>query len=50
MNVRVFEKADTDVSIREVLGVMSRLNSGKVNGVDEVKAEYLKSGGYVCVE
>ena len=36
--------------IKEVLGAVSRLKCGKVSGVDEVKAEYLKSGGYVCVE
>ena len=30
--------------------VSSRFNYGKASGVDEVKAEYLKSGGYVCVE
>ena len=44
------EKANTDVSTKEVLEAVSRLNCGKVSGVDEVKAEYLKSGGYVCAE
>ena len=29
---------------------MSRLKCGKASGVDEVKAEYLKSGGYECAE
>ena len=50
MNVRVFEKADIDVSIKEVLGAVSRLKCGKASGVNGVKAEYLKSGGYVCAE
>ena len=50
MNVRVFEKADTDVTIKEVLGAVSRLKCGKASGVDEVKAEYLKSREYVCAE
>ena len=39
-----------DVSMKEVFGAVSRLKGGKASGVDEVKAEYLKSGGYVCAE
>ena len=50
MNVRVFEKADMNVSINEVLEAVRRLKCGKASGVDEIKAEYLKSGGYVCAE
>ena len=50
MNVRIFEKANADVSVSEVLGAVSRLKGGKASGLDEVKAEYLKSGGYVCAE
>ena len=46
----MFGKANTDVSMKEVLGAVSRLKCGKTSGVDEVKAEYLKSGGYVCAE
>ena len=38
--MRVFEKADTDVSIKEVLGAVSRLKFGKASGVDELKAEF----------
>ena len=50
MNVRVFERANAEVSMREVCGAISRLKCGKASGVDGVKAEYLKSGGYVCAE
>ena len=50
MNVRVFEKADVDIGINEVLGAVSRMKGGKASGVDEVKAEYLKYGGYMCAE
>merc|ERR1711989_33673 len=49
-NVRIFEKANADVSVSEVLGAVNRLKGGKASGLDEVKAEYLKSGGYVCAE
>ena len=50
MNMRVFEKANAAVSMKEVLEAISRLKFGKASGVDGVKAEYLKSGGYVCAE
>jgi len=50
MNVRVFEKADTDISMMEVVGAVSRLGNGKASGVDDVKAEYLKSDGNMCAE
>ena len=50
MNVRVFEKADMNVSVNEVLKAVCKLKDGKASGVDEIKAEYLKSGGYVCAE
>ena len=33
-----------------VFGAVCRFKCGKASGVDEVKAEYLKSGGYVCAE
>merc|ERR1711989_21096 len=50
MNVRIFEKANANVSVSEVLGAVSRLKGGKASGLDEMKTEYLKSGGYVCAE
>ena len=50
MNVRVFEKADTEISLNEVERAVNKLGCGKASGVDEVKAEYLKSGGYMCAE
>ena len=50
MNVRVFEKADTDISMKEVVGAVSRLRNGKASVVDDVKAEYLKSGGNICAK
>ena len=50
MNVRVFEKADTDITMTEVVAAVSRLGGGKASGVDEVKGEYLRSGGNVCAE
>ena len=46
----MFEKASTDMSMKEVCEFIRRLKGGKASGVDGVKAEYLKSGGYVCVE
>ena len=50
MSVRVFEKADTDITMTEVVGAVNRLGGGKASGVDDVKAEYLKSGGMMCAE
>ena len=50
MNVRVFEKADAEISMSEVQGAIRKMKSGKASGVDGVKAEYLKSGGKVCAE
>ena len=50
MNVRVFEKADANVSMKEVLEALCELKCGKACGVDGVKAEYLKCAGYVCAE
>ena len=50
MNVRVFEKADTDISKKEVVGAVSRLGNGNASGVDDAKAEYMKSGGNMCAE
>ena len=50
MNLRVFEKADTDISIKEVVGAVIRLGNGKASGVDDVKSEYLKIGGNKCAE
>ena len=46
----VFEKADVEISRSEVLGLIRKMKSGKANGVDGVKAEYLKGGGEVCIE
>ena len=50
MSVRVFEKADTDITMTEVVGAVNRLGGGKASGVDDVKAEFLKSGGMMCAE
>ena len=50
MKVRVFEKANVDVSTDEVQKTVDRLKMGKATGMDEVAAEYIRSGGYVCVE
>ena len=44
MNVRRFEKASMDVSIKEVCDAIGRLKGGKASGLDGVKGEYLKSG------
>ena len=44
MNVRVFGKVDTDIRMKEVVGAVSWMGNGKASGVDDVKAEYLKSG------
>lgn len=50
MNVRVFEKGNMDISLDEVVRAVNRLKGGKASGVDEMKAEYLKSGGHMCAE
>ena len=50
MNVRMFQKADANVSMKEVLEALCELKCGKACGVDGVKAEYLKCAGYVCAE
>ena len=42
MSVRVTEKSYTDISMKEVVGAVSRLENGKESGVDDVKAECLK--------
>ena len=47
MNVRMFEKADANVSMKEVLKALCELKCGKACGVNGVKAEYLKFAGYV---
>ena len=36
--------------MKEVLEALSKLKCWKASGVDGVKAEYLKSAGYVCAE
>ena len=44
MKVQVFEKANVDVSTDEVQKTIDRLKMGKVTGMDEVAAEYIRSG------
>ena len=41
MKVRVFEKANVDVSTDEVQKTVDRLKMGKATGMDEVAAEYM---------
>ena len=41
MKVRVFEKANVDVSTDEVQKTVDRLKMGKATGTDEVAAEYI---------
>ena len=46
----MFEKADTDINTKEIVGAVSRLGNGKASGADDMKAEYLKSGGNMFAE